>query len=154
MVKFLTLADARSPDGCLSPDLVTLAFFGGFFRATNAAELPEPWNVLCGEMSLVEPHQLLMGCLAPRILEQSRYHKVRPGITKRPRVNGRNALNCEDKPNLDVRYVDSRSFWTTIDLLWLTMKSVIVRDGLYTVGEGTMHGVKVNDGKKFSNLSK
>ncbi len=138
MVKFRTMTDARGPDGELLPDAVRLTPFGRFLRATSLDELPELWNVLKGDMSLVGPRPLLMEYLPLYSPEQARRHEVRPGITGWAQVNGRNAIGWEDKFTLDVWYVDHRSLWLDIKILWLTVKKVLVREGISADGEATM----------------
>ena len=138
MVKFRTMTDERGPDGQLLPDAVRLTPFGRWLRATSLDELPELWNVLKGDMSLVGPRPLLMEYLPLYTPEQARRHNVRPGITGWAQVNGRNALSWEDKFKLDVWYVNHRSLWLDIKILWLTVKKVLVRDGISAAGEATM----------------
>ena len=138
MVKFRTMTDERGPDGQLLPDAVRLTPFGRWLRATSLDELPELWNVLKGDMSLVGPRPLLMEYLPLYTPEQARRHNVRPGITGWAQVNGRNALSWEDKFRLDVWYVNHRSLWLDIKILWLTVKKVLVRDGISAAGEATM----------------
>lgn len=138
MVKFRTMTDARSADGALLPDSDRLTPFGRFLRASSLDELPELYNVLKGDMSLVGPRPLLMDYLALYSTEQSRRHEVRPGITGWAQVNGRNTLSWEEKFKLDVWYVDNRSMWLDIKILWLTVKKVLIRDGISAAGEATM----------------
>ena len=138
MVKFRTMTDARGPDGGLLPDAVRLTPFGRFLRSTSLDELPELWNVLKGDMSLVGPRPLLMEYLPLYSPEQARRHAVRPGVTGWAQVNGRNAIGWEDKFKLDVWYVDHRSLWLDIKILWLTVKKVLVREGISAAGEATM----------------
>ena len=138
MVKFRTMTDERSPDGQLQPDAVRLTAFGRFLRSTSLDELPELWNVLKGDMSLVGPRPLLMEYLPLYSPEQARRHEVRPGVTGWAQVNGRNAISWEDKFELDVWYVDHQSLWLDIKILWLTVKKVLVRDGISAAGEATM----------------
>ena len=138
MVKFRTMTDARGPDGELLPDAVRLTPFGRFLRATSLDELPELWNVLKGDMSLVGPRPLLMEYLPLYSPQQARRHEVRPGITGWAQVNGRNAIGWEDKFTLDVWYVDHRSLWLDVKILWLTVKKVLVREGISADGEATM----------------
>jgi lipopolysaccharide/colanic/teichoic acid biosynthesis glycosyltransferase len=139
MVKFRTMTDERGPDGQLLPDAVRLTPFGRWLRATSLDELPELWNVLKGDMSLVGPRPLLMEYLPLYTPEQARRHAVRPGITGWAQVNGRNSLSWDDKFKLDVWYVDHRNLWLDIKILWLTVKKVLVRDGISAAGEATMH---------------
>jgi lipopolysaccharide/colanic/teichoic acid biosynthesis glycosyltransferase len=138
MVKFRTMTSERASDGQLLPDDVRLTPFGRFLRATSLDELPELWNVLKGDMSLVGPRPLLMEYLSLYTPEQSRRHEVRPGITGWAQVNGRNAISWEEKFQLDVWYVDHCSLWLDIRILWLTVQKVLVRDGISAAGEVTM----------------
>ena len=138
MVKFRTMTDARGADGELLPDADRLTPFGRFLRASSLDELPELWNVLKGDMSLVGPRPLLMDYLPLYSAEQSRRHEVRPGITGWAQINGRNALSWDEKFKLDVWYVDNRSLWLDIKILWLTVRKVLVRDGISAAGEATM----------------
>lgn len=138
MVKFRSMTNARGLDGQLLPDAERLTPFGRFLRASSLDELPELWNVLKGEMSLVGPRPLLMEYLLLYSAEQSRRHEVRPGITGWAQVNGRNALSWEEKFALDVWYVDNRTLWLDIKVLWLTVKKVLVREGISAAGEATM----------------
>ncbi|CAN1486970.1 WcaJ Sugar transferases involved in lipopolysaccharide synthesis [Burkholderiaceae bacterium] len=138
MVKFRTMTDERGSDGRLLPDAFRLTSFGCFLRSTSLDELPELWNVLRGEMSLVGPRPLLMEYLPLYSPEQARRHEVRPGITGWAQVNGRNAISWADKFALDVWYVDHRSLWLDMRILWLTVRKVLVRDGISAAGEATM----------------
>ncbi|MGJ7554242.1 sugar transferase [Variovorax sp. RB3P1] len=138
MLKFRTMTDARGADGSLLPDADRLTAFGRFLRASSLDELPELWNVLKGNMSLVGPRPLLMDYLPLYSPQQSRRHEVRPGITGWAQINGRNALSWEEKFKLDVWYVDNRSMWLDIKILWLTVRKVLVRDGISAAGEATM----------------
>lgn len=138
MVKFRTMTDARGLDGALLPDAERLTPFGRFLRSTSLDELPELWNVLKGDMSLVGPRPLLMEYLPLYSPEQARRHAVRPGVTGWAQVNGRNAISWDEKFALDVWYVDHQSLWLDIKILWLTVKKVLVRDGISAAGEATM----------------
>lgn len=138
MVKFRTMTDARDASGALLPDAQRLTPFGRFLRASSLDELPELLNVLKGEMSLVGPRPLLMEYLPLYSPEQARRHEVRPGITGWAQVNGRNAISWTDKFALDVWYVDHRSLWLDVRILWLTVRKVLVRDGISAAGEATM----------------
>jgi lipopolysaccharide/colanic/teichoic acid biosynthesis glycosyltransferase len=138
MVKFRTMTDERGPDGALLPDAQRLTSFGRFLRASSLDELPELWNVLKGEMSLVGPRPLLMEYLPLYTPEQARRHEVRPGITGWAQVNGRNAISWADKFALDVWYVDHRSLWLDVQILWRTVRKVLVRDGISAPGDATM----------------
>lgn len=137
MVKFRTMTSERGLDGQLLQDAVRLTPFGRWLRATSLDELPELWNVLKGDMSLVGPRPLLMEYLPLYSSEQARRHDVRPGITGWAQVNGRNAISWEDKFRLDVWYVDNHSLWLDIKILWLTVRKVLVRDGISSQGEVT-----------------
>jgi lipopolysaccharide/colanic/teichoic acid biosynthesis glycosyltransferase len=138
MVKFRTMTDERGPEGELLPDAQRLTAFGRFLRASSLDELPELWNVLRGEMSLVGPRPLLMEYLPLYSPEQARRHEVRPGITGWAQVNGRNAVSWEERFRLDVWYVDHRSFWLDLRILWLTVRKVLLREGISARGEATM----------------
>lgn len=138
MVKFRTMKDALDADGNPLPDSERLTAFGQFLRSSSLDELPELWNVLKGDMSLVGPRPLLMEYLPLYSPEQYRRHKVRPGVTGWAQINGRNTLSWEDKFALDVWYVDNRSLWLDIKILFLTVKKVVVRDGISADGEATM----------------
>lgn len=138
MVKFRTMLDACDAGGRQLPDSDRLTPFGRFLRASSLDELPELWNVLKGEMSLVGPRPLLMEYLPLYSTEQSRRHDVRPGITGWAQVNGRNTLSWEDKFKLDVWYVNNQSFWLDLKILFLTIKKVLVRDGISAHGQATM----------------
>ena len=138
MVKFRTMTDERGPDGALLPDAQRMTPFGRFLRSSSLDELPELWNVLRGEMSLVGPRPLLMEYLPLYTPQQARRHEVRPGITGWAQVNGRNAISWQDKFALDVWYVDHRSMWLDLKILWLTVRKVLVRDGISAAGEATM----------------
>jgi len=136
--KFRTMTDAKDADGNLLPDGERLTAFGRFLRSTSLDELPELWNVLKGDMSLVGPRPLLMEYLERYSPEQARRHEVRPGITGWAQVNGRNALSWEDKFKLDVWYVDNHSLGLDIKILWLTFVKVFKREGISQDGEATM----------------
>jgi sugar transferase EpsL len=138
MIKFRSMVDKRDEEGDLLPDTVRLTKFGRFLRSTSLDELPELWNVLKGDMSLVGPRPLLMEYLPLYSPEQARRHEVRPGITGWAQVNGRNAISWEQKFEYDVWYVDNQSLWLDIKILWLTVKKVFVRDGISADGEVTM----------------
>lgn len=138
MIKFRTMRDAVGPDGTPLPDAERLTPFGRWLRATSLDELPELWNVLKGDMSLVGPRPLLMEYLPLYNDRQRRRHEVRPGVTGWAQVNGRNAISWEQKFELDTWYVENRSFWLDIRILWLTVRKVLVRDGISAEGEATM----------------
>lgn len=138
MIKFRTMKDAVDAQGNPLPDSERLTPFGQFLRSSSLDELPELWNVLKGDMSLVGPRPLLMEYLPLYTPEQYRRHEVRPGVTGWAQINGRNALSWEEKFRLDVWYVDNRSLWLDIKILFLTVKKVLVRDGISADGEATM----------------
>ncbi|GAA0864115.1 sugar transferase [Sphingopyxis soli] len=138
MIKFRTMRDAVGADGSLLPDAERLTPLGQWLRATSLDELPELWNVLTGEMSLVGPRPLLMQYLPLYSPEQARRHLVRPGVTGWAQVNGRNALSWEEKFALDVWYVDNRSFGLDLRILALTALKVVRRDGISAAGDATM----------------
>lgn len=138
MVKFRTMTDARGPDGHLLPDADRLPPFGRWLRSTSLDELPELWNVLRGEMSLVGPRPLLTRYLGRYTPEQARRHDVRPGITGLAQVSGRNAISWDDKFALDVQYVDRVSLGLDLRILWQTVAGVLRRDGISAAGEATM----------------
>jgi len=135
--KFRTMTDARAADGSPLPDEQRLTRLGRFLRASSLDELPELFNVLRGEMSLVGPRPLLMQYLERYSPEQSRRHDVLPGITGWVQVNGRNALTWEDKFRLDVWYVDHWSFWLDLKILFLTVSKVFKREGISQPGHAT-----------------
>lgn len=138
MVKFRTMTDECGADGALLPDAQRLTAFGRFLRASSLDELPELWNVLRGEMSLVGPRPLLMEYLPLYSPTQARRHEVHPGITGWAQVNGRNAVSWDERFALDVWYVDHKSFWLDVKILWLTVRKVIVREGINAPGDATM----------------
>jgi lipopolysaccharide/colanic/teichoic acid biosynthesis glycosyltransferase len=138
MVKFRTMLDAVDAEGNPLPDEVRLTRFGRFLRATSLDELPELWNVLKGDMSLVGPRPLLMEYLSLYSTEQARRHEVRPGITGWAQINGRNALSWKQKFELDSWYVDNQSFWLDIRILLLTVRKVFIREGISAEGQATM----------------
>lgn len=138
MIKFRTMRDAVDKDGNPLPDSERMTPLGNFLRSSSLDELPELWNVLKGEMSLVGPRPLLMEYLPLYTKEQYRRHEVRPGVTGWAQINGRNAISWEDKFKLDVWYVDNQSMWLDIKILFLTIKKVLVRDGISAEGEATI----------------
>ena len=138
MIKFRTMRDSTDKNGHALPDSERMTPFGVFLRSTSLDELPELWNVLKGDMSLVGPRPLLMEYLPLYSPDQYRRHEARPGVTGWAQINGRNAISWEDKFKLDVWYVDNRSFWLDIKIIYLTVKKVIIRDGISADGEATM----------------
>tara|TARA_B100000408_G_scaffold8188_1_gene6009 strand:- start:1476 stop:2084 length:609 start_codon:yes stop_codon:yes gene_type:complete len=146
--KFRTMTDDCDKDGILLPDALRLTKFGKFLRSTSLDELPSLWNVLKSDMSLVGPRPLLLEYLPLYSTQQARRHEVKPGITGWAQVNGRNAITWGEKFDLDVWYVDNQSIWLDIKILWLTVKKVIMRDGINQVGQSTMESFKGNDNEK------
>ena len=138
MIKFRTMKDAYNARGEALPDSERLTAFGKLLRSTSLDELPELWNVLKGEMSIVGPRPLLMEYLPLYNAEQARRHEVRPGITGYAQVNGRNAISWEQKFKLDTWYVDHQSLWLDIKIMLKTVKKVLIRDGIHAEGEATM----------------
>lgn len=137
MIKFRTMRDALGPDGTPLPDAERLTPFGRWLRATSLDELPELWNVLRGEMSLVGPRPLLMEYLPLYSPEQARRHDVRPGVTGWAQVNGRNAISWERKFELDVWYVDRHNLWLDVKIIVLTLGRILKRDGISAPGSAT-----------------
>ena len=138
MIKFRTMKDALDKNGNVLPDSERLTEFGKKLRASSLDELPELWNVLKGDMSLVGPRPLLMEYLPLYSAEQAKRHNVRPGVTGYAQVNGRNSLSWEDKFKLDTWYVEHQSLWLDMKILLKTVKKVIIKDGISAEGEATM----------------
>jgi sugar transferase EpsL len=138
MIKFRTMTNECDSNGTLLPDSVRLTKFGKFLRSISLDELPSLWSVLKGDMSLVGPRPLLLEYLPLYSEIQSRRHEVRPGITGWAQVNGRNKISWEKKFDMDVWYVENQSFWLDIKILLLTIKKVIVRDGITSQDDSTM----------------
>lgn len=138
MIKFRTMRDAVDAQGHPLADAERMTPFGSFLRASSLDELPELWNVLKGDMSLVGPRPLLMEYLPLYSPEQRRRHEVRPGVTGWAQVNGRNALSWEDKFKLDVWYVDNQSLLLDFKILFMTVKKVLVKEGISAEGNVTM----------------
>lgn len=138
MVKFRTMKDATDMHGNILPDVERMTSFGNKLRSSSLDELPELWNVLKGDMSLVGPRPLLMQYLPLYNKEQARRHEVRPGVTGWAQINGRNAISWEDKFKLDMWYVDNRSFWLDVKILLLTVKKVLMKDGISAEGHVTI----------------
>jgi len=136
--KFRSMTSERDKEGTLLTDELRLTKFGKFLRSTSLDELPSLWNVLKGDMSLVGPRPLLVEYLPFYSAKQARRHEVKPGITGWAQVNGRNAISWDKKFDLDVWYVDNQSIWLDIKILYLTIKKVIVRDGISAKGDATM----------------
>lgn len=138
IIKFRTMRDAVGPDGHPLPDAERLTRFGAFLRSSSLDELPELWNVLVGEMSIVGPRPLLPEYMPLYSLEQARRHDVRPGLTGWAQVNGRNALSWDDRFELDVWYVDHQSWLLDLRIIVRTVITVLGRQGISHEGEATM----------------
>ena len=144
MIKFRTMRDTFDTNNIQLPDEQRLTSFGKFLRASSLDELPELWNVLKGDMSLVGPRPLLIEYLPLYSKEQSRRHEVRPGVTGWAQINGRNAISWDEKFKLDIWYVDNQSFFLDIKILLLTLKKVFVREGISSSTHVTMEKFKGN----------
>lgn len=138
MIKFRTMRDAIDAYGHPLPDGERLTKLGHFLRSSSLDELPELWNVLKGDMSLVGPRPLLVDYLPLYSPEQARRHEVRPGVTGWAQVNGRNAISWDEKFALDIWYVDNRTLWLDLKIIWLTIRKVVKREGISAAGEATM----------------
>ncbi|QRM20140.1 sugar transferase [Dechloromonas sp. TW-R-39-2] len=138
LYKFRTMSNACDANGELLPDEIRLGGFGKTIRKLSLDELPQLWNVLVGDMSLVGPRPLLMQYLSRYSNHQARRHEVRPGITGWAQVNGRNAISWEKRFDLDVWYVDHHSFWLDLRILLITVKKVFVSSGVSATGHVTM----------------
>ncbi len=138
MIKFRTMKDALDAEGNPLPDSERLTPFGKMLRATSLDEMPELWNVIKGDMSIVGPRPLLMEYLPLYNTEQAKRHNVRPGITGYAQVNGRNAISWEKKFELDTWYVENQSLWLDFKIMLKTVKKVIAKDDISAEGEATM----------------
>lgn len=138
MIKFRTMLEAYDEHGKPLPNEQRMTPFGKWLRATSLDELPELWNVVKGNMSLVGPRPLRMEYLPLYNAQQARRHEVRPGITGWAQINGRNSLSWEQKFDLDVWYVDNQSFLLDLKILFLTVKKVVVKEGINASEEVTM----------------
>ncbi len=138
LFKFRTMTEARDATGALLPDGERLPPFGQFLRSTSLDELPELFNIVRGEMSLVGPRPLLMQYLERYTPEQVRRHEVRPGLTGWAQVNGRNRLSWEERFKMDTWYVDHQSLWLDLKIILLTIGKVVNRDGIQSEGQATM----------------
>ena len=138
MIKFRTMKDALDAEGNPLPDSERLTPFGKMLRATSLDEMPELWNVIKGDMSIVGPRPLLMEYLALYNEQQAKRHNVRPGITGYAQVNGRNAISWEKKFELDTWYVENQSLWLDFKIMLKTIKKVIAKDDISAEGEATM----------------
>ena len=143
--KFRSMTSERDKEGTLLTDELRLTKFGKFLRSTSLDELPSLWNVLKGDMSLVGPRPLLVEYLPMYSTKQARRHEVKPGITGWAQVNGRNAINWNEKFDLDIWYVDNQSIWLDIKILCMTIKKVITRSGINQDKQATMEKFKGNN---------
>ena len=139
MIKFRSMKDAMDKAGNPLPDSERLTPFGKMLRATSLDEMPELWNVIKGDMSIVGPRPLLMEYLPLYNSEQAKRHEVRPGITGYAQVNGRNAISWEKKFELDTWYVENQSLWLDFKIMLKTVKKVLAKDDISAEGEVTMH---------------
>jgi len=142
LYKFRTMTNRRDAQGKLLPDEQRLTRFGRFLRSTSLDELPELFNVVKGDMSLVGPRPLLMQYLERYSPEQARRHEVKPGLTGWAQVNGRNALTWEEKFKLDVWYVDNQSLSLDMRIIGMTMWKILKREGINQPGQATMEEFK------------
>lgn len=142
LYKFRSMTDERDENGNLLPDEVRLTKFGRVLRSTSLDELPELWNILRGDMSIVGPRPLLVKYLPIYNEEQRHRHDVRPGLTGWAQANGRNALSWEEKFQLDVWYVEHISFWVDVKTIFLTVKNVLRREGISSGTAATMEEFK------------
>lgn len=138
IVKFRTMRNVYDATGHMLADEERITKFGHFLRASSLDELPELWNILRGEMSFVGPRPLLPEYLPYYLEQQARRHEVRPGLTGLAQVSGRNAQTWDERFELDLRYVDNLSFWRDVSILCLTVRSVLLRDGINAEGHATM----------------
>ena len=145
MIKFRTMTNKYDEDGNLLPDSIRLTKFGQLLRLTSLDELPAFWNVIKGNMSLVGPRPLLVEYLPLYNDRQMRRHEVLPGITGWAQVNGRNSISWDEKFDLDLWYVDNQSIWLDVKILWLTVKKVIMRDGINQDSQATSEYFKGNN---------
>jgi len=138
MIKFRTMKDAMDEQGNPLPDSERLTPFGQMLRSTSLDEMPELWNVIKGDMSIVGPRPLLMEYLPLYSPEQAKRHDVRPGMTGHAQVNGRNAIGWEEKFKLDTWYVENQSIWLDFKIMFKTVHKVLAKDDISAEGEATM----------------
>jgi len=138
MIKFRTMKDAVDEQGNPLPDSERLTPFGQMLRSTSLDEMPELWNVIKGDMSIVGPRPLLMEYLPLYSPEQAKRHDVRPGMTGHAQVNGRNAIGWEEKFKLDTWYVENQSIWLDFKIMFKTVHKVLAKDDISAEGEATM----------------
>ena len=145
VIKFKTMTDERDTEGKLLPDADRLTKVGRFVRSTSIDELPQLINVLKGDMALIGPRPLLVQYLPLYSKEQARRHEVRPGISGWAQCHGRNAISWTEKFKLDVWYVDNCTLWTDLKVIFITIKKVLVRDGISSEGQATMEAFNGNN---------
>jgi sugar transferase EpsL len=144
MIKFKSMLELKDYDGKMLADDLRLTSIGLFIRKYSIDELPELWNVFKGDMSLVGPRPLLMEYLPLYSKKQARRHDVLPGITGWAQVNGRNSINWGEKFSYDLWYIDNQSFWLDIKILYISIKKIIIKEGIYTKEGRTMAKFKGN----------
>ena len=144
MYKFRTMTDQKDENGELLPDHIRLTKFGKMLRATSLDELPELFNILKGDMSIIGPRPLLVQYLSLYNVHQKRRHEVRPGLSGYAQVNGRNSISWEEKFDLDVQYVDNVTFVNDVKIIMLTIKKVFIRDGISSESSVTMEAFEGN----------
>ncbi|MBA5628914.1 sugar transferase [Moheibacter lacus] len=145
IIKFKTMTDQKDAEGNLLPDAARLTKIGAFVRKTSLDEIPQLLNVIKGDMSLIGPRPLLVQYLALYDENQKRRHEVRPGITGWAQINGRNTISWQQKFDLDVWYVDHLTFGLDVKILFLTLKKVVIREGISQTGQATMEVFKGNE---------
>lgn len=152
LYKFRTMTDEKDENGELLPDEVRLTKFGQFLRSTSLDELPELFNILKGDMSVIGPRPLLVRYLPRYNAHQKRRHEVRPGLSGWAQVNGRNTVSWEDKFNMDVEYVDNYSLLMDIKILLMTVVNVLKHDGISSETSVTMEEFMGNEEKEMPNV--
>jgi lipopolysaccharide/colanic/teichoic acid biosynthesis glycosyltransferase len=148
LIKFRTMTDARGADGQMLDDAARLTPFGAWLRATSIDELPELWNILIGEMSLVGPRPLLPRYLPYYTVREQLRHRMRPGITGLAQVSGRNAIGWDARLELDAQYVEQFNIARDLQILWRTVAVVLNRSGISAKGQATMHLLDVERERK------
>ncbi|KIO68299.1 hypothetical protein B4065_1648 [Caldibacillus thermoamylovorans] len=149
MYKFRTMTDERDENGELLPDSIRLTKLGRFLRSTSLDELPELFNIIKGDMSIVGPRPLLVQYLPLYNAHQKRRHEVRPGLTGLAQVNGRNAISWEEKFDYDVKYVDNVTFVSDLKIFFITIKKIIIREGISSETSATMEPFKGSNGNEM-----
>ncbi len=149
MYKFRTMTDERDKNGELLPDSVRLTKFGRLLRSTSLDELPELFNILKGDMSIIGPRPLLVQYLSLYTIHQKRRHEVRPGLSGLAQISGRNAIEWEDKFNLDVAYVDNVSFIEDWKIIFFTIKKVLIREGINSETAATIEPFKGSEKERM-----